>query len=112
MTLLILQRVTSSLRGELTRWLMEPQAGVFIGRISALVRDKLWEKCLRTLRSEQGALLIYSSRTEQGFTVRSAGSPKRDVIDIEGLWLVRRERPDISRSKPRTSPESSGEHAL
>ena len=44
MVMMILERVPVSLRGELTRWLVEPRAGVFAGRISAGVRDKLWER--------------------------------------------------------------------
>ncbi|NUP89202.1 MAG: type I-E CRISPR-associated endoribonuclease Cas2 [Candidatus Sumerlaeia bacterium] len=107
MTLLILQRVSPSLRGELTRWLMEPQAGVFIGRVSALVRQKLWDKCTQRLKPGQGALLIYTAPAEQGFTVLSAGETRRQVIDAEGLWLVRRPRPGR-----RGSPEPAGEDPL
>ncbi len=43
MIAMILESVALSLRGELTRWLLEPQAGVFVGNISAMVRHKLWE---------------------------------------------------------------------
>ena len=35
MVVLILQSVRPSLRGELTRWLIQPAAGVFVGRVSA-----------------------------------------------------------------------------
>ena len=44
MVVLILERVPPGLRGELTRWFLEPQAGVFVGRVSAAVRERLWEK--------------------------------------------------------------------
>lgn len=44
MVIMILERVPRSLRGELTRWMLEPKTGVFIGTISAMVRDKLWER--------------------------------------------------------------------
>lgn len=107
MTLLILQRVSPSLRGELTRWLMEPQAGVFIGRVTPLVRDKLWQRCLRALRAGQAAILVHEAPTEQGFAVRVAGTPRREIVNIEGLWLVRRPRPGR-----KVSPEPSGEDAL
>jgi CRISPR-associated protein Cas2 len=39
MVVLILERVPPGLRGELTRWFLEPQAGVFVGRVSAIVRE-------------------------------------------------------------------------
>jgi CRISPR-associated protein Cas2 len=44
MVVLVLERVPVSLQGELTRWLLEPRAGVFVGNIPAGVRDRLWER--------------------------------------------------------------------
>jgi CRISPR-associated protein Cas2 len=43
MVVVILESVPKTVRGELTRWLLELRAGVFAGNISAIVRDKLWE---------------------------------------------------------------------
>ncbi len=43
MMVLVLERVPPSLRGELTRWLLELRAGVFVGTVSALVRERLWQ---------------------------------------------------------------------
>jgi CRISPR-associated protein Cas2 len=85
---MILERVTPSLRGELTRWLIQPKAGVFVGRISALVRDKLWEKVGRSLKTG-GAIMIYSSNTEQGFAIQTQGSTNRSIEDFEGVFLVK-----------------------
>jgi CRISPR-associated protein Cas2 len=44
MVVMILERVPVGLRGELTWWMLEPKAGVFVGRLSGMVRDLLWEK--------------------------------------------------------------------
>ncbi len=88
MTILILERVTPSLRGELTRWLIQPKAGVFVGRVSARVRDLLWEKVAKGLRFGS-AVLIHSERSEQGFAIRSIGDPSRAIVDFEGLVLAR-----------------------
>ncbi|MCC7230140.1 MAG: type I-E CRISPR-associated endoribonuclease Cas2, partial [Fimbriimonadaceae bacterium] len=77
------------LRGELTRWLIEPQAGVFVGRLSARVRDRLWDKVIREVR-DGSAVLLFSSRTEQGFAVRCHGDRDRVPIDCDGLTLIRR----------------------
>lgn len=97
MTILILERVPAKLRGELSRWLIEPRTGVFVGRVSALVRDRLWEKVVAAAapgkaaasKRKPGALLIYRARTEQGFAVRSFGDPSREMVEMEGLVLVR-----------------------
>ncbi len=88
MVVLILERVPPGLRGELTRWFLEPRAGVFVGRVSAMVRDKLWEKTCGQTR-EGGCVMMYSSDNEQGFLIRSWGEMTRSVEDFEGLFLVR-----------------------
>jgi CRISPR-associated protein Cas2 len=88
MMALILENVPASLRGELTRWLLEPKAGVFVGKVSAQVRDKLWEKACD--RSEGGGcILIHSTDNEQGFSLRSYGKTSREIADFDGLQLVR-----------------------
>ena len=88
MVVMILERVTPGLRGEMTRWMIEPKAGVFIGKMSAMVRDRLWEKAQKSAGDGAG-MLIHSCNTEQGFNIRTFGDSSREIIDIEGLWLVR-----------------------
>jgi CRISPR-associated protein Cas2 len=88
MVVLILERVRPGLRGELTRWLLEPKAGVFVGRISAIVRDRLWQKACGQVE-EGGCVMIHTSDGEQGFQIRSWGRTARSIQDFEGLFLVR-----------------------
>ena len=87
MVVLILERVPTSLRGELSRWMVEPRAGVFVGNLPAIVRDKLWQKAARDAKGGAGTLL-YSSQSEQGFDVRSFGDTSRALMDWEGVLLV------------------------
>jgi CRISPR-associated protein Cas2 len=84
---MILERVSPGLRGELTRWLLEPKAGVFVGDVSALVRDKLWELARQRMRSG-GGILVYTTNNEQGFALDLWGDTTRLVRDFEGLSLV------------------------
>ena len=88
MLLMVLERVPASLRGELTRWLIEPHSGVFVGTVAAMVRDRLWEKCRKRLRTG-GMIQAWSTNTEQGFDLRAVGFTKREVVDFEGLRLIR-----------------------
>jgi CRISPR-associated protein Cas2 len=88
MVVLIVERVSPSLRGELTRWMIEPKAGVFVGSISAMVRDRLWERVCRRARGG-AAVLIHSADTEQGFAMRLWAGPARIPEDFEGLTLIR-----------------------
>lgn len=85
---LILERVPAGLRGEISRWMIEPRTGVFVGKVSALVRDKLWERAMKSAGDGAG-MMLYSSNTEQGFSVRAFGDNSRHLVNMEGLWLVR-----------------------
>jgi CRISPR-associated protein Cas2 len=88
MVVLIMECATPAVRGELSRWMIEPRAGVFVGKMSAMVRDKLWEQVCARLKTG-GAALLYSAPTEQGFIVRTHGDRARELVDYEGLMLVR-----------------------
>lgn len=92
MVVILLERVPTSLRGELTRWLLEPRAGVFLGNVSAAVRDLLWEQICSKIRDGAG-MLIHNAANEQGFAIRYWGEPKRSVEDFDGLLLIRINQP-------------------
>jgi CRISPR-associated protein Cas2 len=88
MVVIILENAKPGLRGELSRWLFELKAGVFAGRISALVRDELWVLIEQKL-GNGSAVMIYPQRNEQGFGARMLGNPSRSLVDIEGMLLVK-----------------------
>ena len=88
MTVMVLERVPVGLRGELTRWMLEIHAGVFVGKLSAIVRDLLWEQVCGQMREGAG-LLVYQTNNEQGFALRSCGATDRRLVQAEGLFLVR-----------------------
>jgi CRISPR-associated protein Cas2 len=109
MVIMILERVPTGLRGELSRWMIEPQAGVFVGQMSGLVRDKLWDK-VREDAHGGAAMLIHSARTEQGFRVQTLGEPSRQPVDVEGLTLIRVPKRKPSPRRPeRPGPGDSQE---
>lgn len=87
MLVMTLEKVPQSLRGELTRWLLEAQTGVYVGRVSPVVRDLLWHKAL-----EKGAggrcVQVWRTNSEQGFDLRMSGDQRRQVVGIDGLKLV------------------------
>ncbi len=87
MVVMILERAPTSLRGELTRWMVEPHTGVFVAELSAMVRDKLWERVCD--KAKGGAcILIYSSDKEQGYVMRMWGQAARTIVDFDGLSLI------------------------
>ena len=98
MVVLIVENSPPSLRGEITRWMIEPRAGVFVGTMSAMVRDKLWERVARS-GIDGGATMLHSANTEQGFAVRSFGNTSRQIVDLDGLILVQRDDPPSSKKR-------------
>jgi CRISPR-associated protein Cas2 len=88
MVVMILEKVPVSLRGELTRWLIEPHPGVFVGHVNAMVRERLWIKCCQAKRGG-GVVQIWSTNTEQRFQMRMHGDTRRRVIEFDGLKLIR-----------------------
>ena len=87
MMVLILSAAPASLRGSMTRWLLEVSPGVFVGHLSARVREQLWELISENL-GEGRALLIWSVRSEQRFAVASLGH-EREPVDIERYLVMR-----------------------
>ena len=89
MVVMIMESVPVSLRGELSRWLIEPHPGVFLGHLTAMVRDRLWERACAACR-EGGIIQMWTTNNEQRFSVRVFGNTRREIVDIDGLQLVRR----------------------
>ena len=88
MVVVILEKVPASVRGELTRWMLELRTGVFVGDLSAMVRDTLWKMICRKVRNGAG-MLVHSAANEQGFEMHVYGDTSRAVEDFEGLKFIR-----------------------
>jgi CRISPR-associated protein Cas2 len=86
MIVLIVDKGKPSFRGELTRWLMQLRPGVFVGNLSARIRDKLWDK-VQYENKCSSALMIYSGDTEQGFRIKSFGEMNMEFVDFDGYIL-------------------------
>jgi CRISPR-associated protein Cas2 len=80
--------VPDSLRGALSRWTIEVTPGMFVGTVSARVRDELWNAATAVV-GDGAAVLIHPAANEQGFTIRTAGTRRRHPEDFDGLTLIR-----------------------
>jgi len=87
MMVIILKKAPAALRGELTRWLLEPHPGVFVGHVSAMVRELLWKKCCE--KTKGGALMIWTTNNEQHYAMKMYGQTDRSVVEMEGLQLIK-----------------------
>ena len=87
MTVLILERVARSVRGDLSRWLIEVRTGVFVGRVTERVREALWERAVK--RADEGSvLMVWRAASEQGFDLRAHQPKGRIPRDYDGMWLM------------------------
>jgi len=89
LTLIALERVPAGLRGDLTRWMIQPASGIFVGDVSADVRMRLWERVCAYKRTG-ACVMVTSARNEQGFELRQRGDRAVELVDFEGMALVRR----------------------
>ena len=80
--------VPDHLRGALSRWTLEVTPGIFVGTVSARVRDQLWEATSAVV-GDGAALLVHPAANEQGFTLHTAGTRRRHPADFDGLTLIR-----------------------
>lgn len=90
MTVLILDVAPENIRGEITKWLLEVKVGVFIGKISKPIRDRLWKKVQDSHNDIKGGLLIYSFKNQQGFRIEMFGDPNRKLRNFNGVQLIGR----------------------
>lgn len=88
MVVLTISNSPPILRGTLSRWMFEIHTGIYVGKMSAKVRDLLWNKVCENIKSGQ-ATMVYSSNNEQGFEFRTHNSDWK-IVDLEGISLLKR----------------------
>jgi len=76
------------LRGDLSKWLNEVNTGVYIGKLSAKVRDELWRRVCDSIRSGQ-ATMVYSTNNEQGYAFKTHNTTWI-ATDYEGITLMKK----------------------
>lgn len=88
MIVVVLTNCPPALRGDLTRWLLEISAGVYVGKVSARIREHLWERIVSSVQSGR-ALMVFSTNKEQGLDFR-VHRHQWEPADFDGVTLMRR----------------------
>lgn len=96
MTVIVVSACPVGLRGHLTRWLLEISAGVFVGKVTARVRELLWERTVDMVKTGR-AIMVYAANDEQGLDFRTH---KHEWVptEIDGLTLIL--RPNLDGQTP------------
>ena len=92
MVVIVLENAPNRLRGLLSRWCLEVRAGLFVGRLDARMREKLWEKIEDLMEMEGSAVMCWGQNGAQGYAFRTLGRNPRQPVERDGLWLVTHER--------------------
>ncbi|MGI5851584.1 MAG: type I-E CRISPR-associated endoribonuclease Cas2e, partial [Caldicoprobacterales bacterium] len=91
MIVIILSNCPPALRGDLTKWLQEVNTGVYVGQVSARVRDELWKRVQGNVKSGR-ATMVFNTNNEQRMDFR-VHNTSWEPIDFDGLKLMLRPSP-------------------
>jgi CRISPR-associated protein Cas2 len=93
MMVLMVHKLRPGFRGRLTRHLIQPHSGVFVGHPSARIRQRIWESVCKEIDERGGgAILLEPAATEQGYALMTHGQTPRSVRDFDGLLLPKKPR--------------------
>lgn len=88
MVVISLSDCPPKVRGDLSKWLCEINTGVYVGNISARVRDELWERVCENIGSGR-ATMVFSASGEQKMDFR-VHNTTWEPVDLDGIKLMRR----------------------
>lgn len=88
------------LRGDLSLWLFELSAGVYVGHVSTRVRDHLWQRVCQAVKTGR-ATMVFTAQNEQRMDFRIHQSVW-EPIDFDGIKLML--RPSPARVAQRAAP--------
>ena len=81
-----LEHAPDSIRGELSLFSQEIAPFTFVSSASARTRDRLWEDIVNI--DGISAILIYTDKNEQKYSVKKIGYPSYEFENFDGLQLI------------------------
>lgn len=76
------------LRGDLTKWMLEINTGVYVGKLNAKVREEIWQRVCDNIKNGQ-ASMVYSCNNEQGYDFYTHNMTWKPV-DYDGITLIKK----------------------
>lgn len=96
MTIAVTRNAPGRFRGFLASCMLEITPGVYVApRMKKAVRERVWQTMLdwsEFLPADAGIALFWKSRkAASGLGMRLVGWPKKELVDVDGLWLAVRD---------------------
>ena len=91
MIVITLSDCPPKVRGDLSKWLIEINTGVYVGQVSARVREELWKRICENLHAGR-ATMVFHAMGEQHMDFR-VHNTTWEPVDFDGLKLMRRTLP-------------------
>ena len=87
MIVLTMTNCPPKLRGDLSKWLLEINTGVYVGNVNARVRELIWKRVCENIKNGQ-ATLVFPANNEQhmDFYVHNTNW---QPIDLDGIKLMK-----------------------
>ena len=101
---IILSDCPQRLRGDMTKWFIEINTGVYVGNVSARVRDEVWERITENI-GKGHASMVFSAHNEQHMDFR-VHNAYWEPVDFDGLQLIR--RPEVRSIETKSSSIKPG----
>ncbi len=86
MVVITLTDCPAALRGDLTKWLLEINPGVFVGRVNARVRENIWAFVKKFAKNGR-ATMVFNASNEQRLDFKVHNS-EWEPIDFDGIKLI------------------------
>lgn len=91
MVVITLSDCPPKVRGDLSKWLIEINTGVYVGQVSMRVREELWKRICENLHTGR-ATMVFHTMGEQHMDFR-VHNTTWEPVDFDGLKLMRRTLP-------------------
>ncbi|GBC61452.1 type I-E CRISPR-associated endoribonuclease Cas2 [Desulfonema ishimotonii] len=88
MVVVEVENAPDKLRGTLTAWFLQVRAGLYVGTLSARMRDQIWVMITGVRDDLFSAVMVFPKNNEQGFGMRTFGKNRRKVVNVDGLELI------------------------
>ena len=86
MMILVVERASPKIHGFLSSWCLQVATGVYVANLPHAIREKIWAQVEEWAPTEMAAVLVWTrGDREQGLRFLQRGTPRRQLVEIEGL---------------------------